>query len=134
MQISSFDDFLSAARQQPDPQRLLLVFAIAELPDGSTPAERARFEAGEGGALVPQVCVDKAPDEFSDFAALAEESRLFAPDWAIVFAAALSGRDGVAPTSLDADAPLDRMVESIKAGRLDGLIPFDRAGLAVDLG
>lgn len=134
MQISTFDDLLTAARQQAEPQRLLLVFTRAELPDGASAAERARFEAGQGGALVPQVCVDKSPHELQDFAALVEESRLFAPDWAIAFVAALSGRDGQPPTGSDVDRALDRMIESVKAGRLDGLMPVDRQGRAVQLG
>jgi len=40
---SCFDDFLEAARQQPNPQRLLFVFAAAELPDKSTPEQQQRF-------------------------------------------------------------------------------------------
>jgi hypothetical protein len=44
MDISTFDDLLAAARTQPLPQRLLMVFAAVELPDDATPAERAAFE------------------------------------------------------------------------------------------
>ena len=51
-----------------------------------------------------------------------------------VDATALSGRGGVAPTSVDAEAPLQRMVDAIKAGRLDGLLPFDRRGDPVRFG
>lgn len=47
MDISSFDDLLRAAQQQPEPQRLLFVFASADLPDHSTPEQRARFQAGQ---------------------------------------------------------------------------------------
>ena len=68
-----------------------------------------------------------------DFAALAEEAGLFAPDWAIVFVAALSGRGGQPPADTDIGRALDRMVEAIKAGRLDGLMPVDRRGRAVRL-
>ena len=70
MDISSFDDLLQAARMQPEPQRLLFVFAAVELPDDATPAQRARFEAGQGGALVPLMCVDKTPQELASFEAL----------------------------------------------------------------
>ena len=38
LNISTFDDLLRAARQQPQPQRLLFVFAGAELPENSTPS------------------------------------------------------------------------------------------------
>ena len=32
------------------------------------------------------------------------------------------------PTSRDAEASLQRMVDAIKSGRLEGLLPFDRSG------
>jgi hypothetical protein len=133
MDISNFDDLLRAARTQPDPQRLLFVFARAVLPDDSTPEQRARFEAGEGGALAPLMAVDRTPDDLGTFAALVEESRQFGTDWAVVFVASLSGRDGRAPTSKEADQPLQRMIESIKAGSIGSFIPFDRRGEPVQL-
>lgn len=128
MNISSFDDLLRAAREQSEPQRLLFVFASAALPDDSTPEQRARFEAGEGGALTPLMSVNKTPEELGTFAALVEESRQFGHDWAIVFVASLSGRDGRAPTSEEADQSLQGMIESIKTGLFGSFIPFDRQG------
>lgn len=128
MSISSFDDLLRAAREQPEPQRLLFVFANAVLPDDSTPEQRARFEAGEGGALAPLMAVDKTPEEIGTFAALVEESRQFGTDWAVVFVASLPGRAGRPPTSKEADQPLQRMIESIKAGAIGQYLPFDRRG------
>jgi hypothetical protein len=124
--ISSFDDLLRAARQQPEPQRLLFVFTTAELPEDSTPGERERFEAGLGGALTPLMSVDKAADEIRDFQALVEESRQFGKEWSVVFVAALSG-------SGDAEQALERMIASIKAGSPGALIPFDRQGQALSL-
>src|ERR1700674_2330011 len=128
MNISSFDDLLRAAREQSEPQRLLFVFANAELPDDSTPEQRARFEAGQGGALTPLMSVDKTPEELGSFAALVEESRQFGRDWAIVFAASLPGRDGRAPTSEEADWSLQRMIESIKTGSFGSLLLFSPPG------
>ncbi len=134
MNISSFDDLLSAARQQPEPQRLLFVFASAELPEDSTPEQSARFEAGQGGALVPLMCVDKTPEEIVSFTALADEARQFGQPWALVFVAGMSGSGGRAPSSQDANAPLQRMVEDVKRGALDSYLPFDVQGLPVRLG
>jgi hypothetical protein len=128
MNISNFDDLLRAARTQPEPQRLLFVFARAVLPDDSTPEQRARFEAGEGGALAPLMAVDRTPDDLGTFAALVEESRQFGTDWAVVFVASLPGRAGRPPTSKEADQPLQRMIESIKAGSLGSFLPFNRQG------
>ena len=126
--ISSFEDLLRAARQQAEPQRLLFVFMGAELPEDSTPEQRRRFAAGAGGALVPLMCVDKTPDELSTFATLAEESRASGHEWTIVFVAGLAGQGGRALTHDDAEAPLQRMVDAIKAGSHGSFIPFDRDG------
>ena len=128
MSIANFDELLRAARDQPQPQRLLFVFANAVLPDDSTPEQRARFGAGQGGALTPLMSVDKAPEDLGTFDALVEESRQYGHDWAIVFVASLSGRDGRAPTSKEADQSLQRMIESIKTGMFGSFIPFDRRG------
>jgi len=126
--ITNFDDLLRAARAQPEPQRLLFVFAHADLPDDSTSEQRARFQAGEGGALVPLMSVDKNPEELETFAALVEESRQFGQDWAVVFVAGLSGRNGRAPTSIEADQSLQRMIDAIKTGAFGAFMPFDRHG------
>jgi len=134
MNIETFDDLLQAARAQPQPQRLLFVFARAELPDDATPEQRLSHAAGEGGALVPAMCVDKSPDEVVGFAALVQESLAFAPDWAIVFAAAMSGRGGRPPSSAEAAEPLQRMVEALSAGTIGSCLAFDRQGRAVNLG
>jgi len=126
--ISSFDDLLREARQQPEPQRLLFVFMAAELPEDSSPEQRERFAAGAGGTLAPLMCVDKAAHELTTFAALVEESRALAPEWAIVFVACLAGRAGRAVTHDDAEEPLQRMVDAIKAGSHGSYIPFGRDG------
>jgi hypothetical protein len=134
MTISSFDDLLHSAREQTEPQRLLFVFTTAGVPDDATAEQRAHFQAGQGGTLTPLMCVDKAPDEWASFDALLAESREFGQPWDIVFVAAMSGSKGHAPTSADAEAPLQRMVESIKAGTIGGFIPFDGQGRPVQFG
>jgi hypothetical protein len=133
MNIASFDDLLQAARQQPEPQQLLFVFAGAELPAGASAAQRAHYEAGEGGELAPLMCVDKAACELAGFDALRAEAGRAGPPWAIVFTAALSGRDGLPPSGADIDAALQHMVDAVKAGRLQGMLPFNRAGEPVHL-
>ncbi len=134
MNIEHFDDLLQAARTQALPQRLLLVFATAELPDDATAAQRAAFAAGEGGALVPAMCVDKGPDELSSFAGLVQEAEPFVPDWRLVFAAALSGNALAPPDNAAVDAALHTMVERIRQGDIGRYLPFDRQGMAVNLG
>ena len=131
MTLTSFDDLLRLAREQPEPQRLLFVFAAAGIPEDATPAQRARFEAGEGGTLTPLVCLDRPPDELESFESLVAESREFGTDWTIVFVAALAGGDGLVATSEQAEAPLQQMVDSIEAGHVGRFLAFDTLGLPV---
>ena len=123
MTISTLADLLRDARKQGEPQRLLFVFAVAELSNDLTPEQRARFDAGQGGALTPLMCVDKTPDELPGFDALVTESREFGRPWTIVFVAALACHAGRSPTSAQAKAPLRRMVELIRSGSLGGFPP-----------
>jgi hypothetical protein len=133
MNISSFDDLLLAARQQPQQQQLLFVFAAAELPDDASPAQRAGFEQGVGGALVPVMCVDKVPDDIIDFAAMKRESTQFVTRWQVLFASSLSGTSHQALADEKIKSALDRMVEAIKRGAFANMIAFDDAGQAISL-
>ena len=136
-EINSFDDLLHAARAHRERQRLLLVFAGAELPGDASPEQRERFAQGEGGALVPLMCVDKRPEELASFEALLQESQQFEPPgqpWRLVFTAALSGTPGQAPSDEDADRVLRRMVEAVKTGAFTAYLPFNREGRPVRLG
>ena len=131
MTIENFDDLLRAATEQPEPQRLLFVFATAGVDADATQEQKARYEAGQGGTLTPLMCVDKLPGELASFNALLAESREMEQAWDMVFVAALPGAGGVSPTSVQAEAPLQRMVESIKSGSIGGFIPFDAQGRPV---
>jgi hypothetical protein len=133
MQIHDFADLLSAAQAQSEPQRLLLVFTRAELPDDASEAERQAFAQGEGGALKPVLCVDKLPDELVDFAGLCAEAERTGLDWDLLFAAGLSGRAGQAPSSDEAEQPLRMMVGAIEAGSIGSFLAFDRGGQPLSL-
>lgn len=128
MNIASFADLLQAARQQPEPQRLLFVFTQPELPPQHSAEEARRFEAGIGGVLTPKMCTDKAADELRDFSELVEESIQTGQDWKIVFVAGLGGRGGVMPSSEDAHEPLAKMIASIQDGMVSGYLAFGRDG------
>ena len=137
MTISSFDELLRSAREQAEPLRLLFVFTTAGMPDDATPDQRAHVQAGQGGTLTPLMCVDKAPGELASFEALVVESRQLGPAWDIVFVAAMAaGPIGDEPsgdetTGDQAEVSLQRMVESVRTGAIDHLIPFDVSGLPV---
>lgn len=133
MNIEHFDDLLRVARAQPEPQCLLLVFVQVELPEGSTEVERADFEAGQGGALVPVMCVDLAPERVAGFEQLRAEADGLGAEWAMVLAGALGGQGGRAPDDATVSGALDRLVQRVQMGDIDGLIPFNRAGEALSL-
>ncbi|MCE8018792.1 ribonucleotide reductase subunit alpha [Halomonas sp. MCCC 1A11036] len=133
MAISHFADLLAEARRQPEPQRLLFVFTRAELPDDPTEEQRQRFEQGEGGALTPVLCVDKASEELSDMSSLVEESRRTGIEWDIVFVGALSGSGRQALTSDEAEHHLQRMVESLQMGNTQRFLALNRQGEAIAL-
>lgn len=133
MSITSYTDFLEAANSQPEPQRLLFVFAESELPPNPTEAEKQNFQARQGGALTPVMCVDKLPAELSTFASLVEESRKTGQRWVIVFAASLSGTGGVPPASEAAEQPLKQMINAIQQGAIANFLAFDASGELVRL-
>ena len=133
MDITTFDDLLQAARQQPEPQRLLLVFAGASLPPDASAAQRAAFEAGVGGELAPLMCVDKDPHALDSFAALVAEAEALGPPWTLVFAAALAGAAPLPPSDSQVDAALQRMVDAVRDGDVARYLSFDRQGQAVSL-
>ena len=126
--LSHFDQLLRVAAAQPEPQRLLFVFAGAELPDDATPEQRQRHAAGAGGALTPLMCVDKAPQDLAGFDALVAESRAAGPPWQVVFAAGLGGRDGQPPAPARIEEALQKMVERVRGGMFEGLLALDASG------
>ena len=123
-----FEQLLQAAAAQPEPQRLLFVFAAAELPDDATPAQRERFAAGQGGALVPLACVDKDPADLTRFEALVAESRQASPPWQAVFIAGLPGEQGRPPSAQRIDGALQAMVDNVRQGRFAGYLALDPEG------
>lgn len=134
MSLASFQDLLDAARRQPEPQRLLFVFARVELPQNATAEQRERFDRREGGTLSPSLCVDKAPEEIESFAALAAESATTGQDWDMVFVGSLSGRAGIAPSADEAAQPLRFMVNAINNGQVAQFASFDRNGVVLQFG
>lgn len=133
MMISSYADLILAARQQPETQRLLFVFCRAEIPEDASATEVASFQQGEGGALVPVLCVDKAVDEAECFETLVAESKGTGQDWDVAFVSALAGRGGFSPTSDEAQQPLSMMVEGVRLGHVSGYIAISRQGSLIKL-
>lgn len=123
-----FQQLLRAARGMAQPQRLLFVFTTAGLPDDANAEQRARHIAGAGGTLTPLMCVDKAPEDLTDFAALLAESRRAGPPWDVVFVAALDGAGGRPASDAAVDTALESMVASVRNGSLGHLAAYDNQG------
>lgn len=135
IKITNYESLLLAAKQQVEPQRLLFVFLKASLPENHKNEEASRFHSGRGGELQPIMCADKTLDELGNFSDLVEESRQMGQDWQIVLVAGLSGRNGVAPSSSEADQPLKAMVQTVEmGGDLSKYVAFDREGTSVQFG
>jgi len=135
MSITDYPSLIAAAKQQPQPQRLLFVFLKAELPKDHSETEAANFNAGRGGELEPMMCADKTLDELGSFADLVAESERVGKSWDIVLVAALSGKNGVPPTSDDASKPLEVMINAVKQGAyLSSYLAFDKKGDPIQFG
>jgi len=129
MNITDYESLLAAARQQAEPQRLLFVFLQASLPKDSKDEEKNSFDSGQGGALEPVMCVDKALDELGSFSDLVDESVKMGQDWQIVLVAGLSGENDVEPDSAKVESSLKMMVDTVQnGGDLSRFMSFDRGG------
>jgi len=127
MNITGYDSLLSAAKQQPEPQRLLFVFLEVSQPEGSA------AHSGEGGELQPIMCADKVLSDLGTFSDLVEESKQMGKDWQIVLVASLSGRNGTPPSSSEAEKPLKMMIETVQTGGdLSKYMAFDKGGVPIE--
>ena len=131
---SHFRQLLAAAAAQSEPQRLLFVFAVTELPDNATPEQRERFQSGRGGTLAPLMCVGKAPRDLPDFPALVSEAERAGPPWSVVFAASLSGQAGRQPDKARIDLALETMAAAVRDGRIDGFAAYGPQGEFLEIG
>lgn len=122
MNIATFEELLIAAAVQPEQQRLLLTFAIAEPEPDSAPGVRPRT------TLVPVMCVDKQVAELDTFSNLAEEARQMGQDWDVLLVTTLSGTSSQLPDNEQTDAALRKMIKAIRHGQMERLLAFDRSG------
>jgi hypothetical protein len=118
--ISTFEQLLVAATEQDEPQRLLLLFAKAE-------SDTIKKKDEQHGTLSPVMCVDKLPEEISSFKALSEEADAISTEWDFVITIGLSGKDGITPSTEDAEPFLNQMTNNLTSGQdLSQYVIFDR--------
>lgn len=110
------------------------MFLQASLSEDSKEEQAQRFHAGQGGELHPVMCVDKHLDELTTFTDLVTEAENMEQDWQMVLIGCLSGNNGVAPSTDDAEQPLMVMVQAVQnGGDLSKYLAFDRRGTLVQL-
>ena len=118
--ISTFGELLKAADEQEQPQRLLLLFAKAE-------SEKTKKKGEQQGTLSPVMCVDKLPEEIESFATLSVEADAISDEWDFMIVVGLSGQNGCAPTTEDAEPFLNQMANDLAGGQdLSKYVIFDR--------
>lgn len=77
--------------------------------------------------------VDKTLAELSSFSALAAEAKQMGQPWQIVFVAALAGRNGVLPSSEEAQATMEMMAKSVQMGAVANFLAYDNDGNLLQL-
>lgn len=129
VEINDFQTLLEAARAQEDPQQFLFVFARTELPDDHDGQQAENFSAGQGGALVPIMYVDKAREDLTTFEDLVTESQQMSDNWQVVVVAIIGGLYGQPPSPDQVDDAFNNLIGKLKAGSdISQLMAFDRNG------
>lgn len=126
--LSNFKTLLEMANEQPDPQRLLFLFASA------TPSNKSRKHDDKKGTIEPTMVVDKLPEEIAGFSNLISEADSINKNWDFVFIASLSGQQKKAPSSEDAVPYLDKMTDDVMSGNnIMSYVVFDRNENPIEL-
>ncbi len=125
--MTVFSELLQMTGAQDEPQRLLLLFANAE---AKNPKKSKKHQQG---TITPVMCVDKAPEEVSDFASLVKEADAINKAWNFLFIASLSGENGKAPTTEDADPYLNKMTNDVEMGNISQYLVIDRDENRIEL-
>lgn len=109
--LGEFTKLIEAAKQQEQPQRLLMLFARAES------GKKKSSSTHQSGTVTPVMCVDKLPEEISSFEALIKEADSISNEWSFVLIAGLGGNDGVAPPTEAAEPYLNQMANDVVMGQ-----------------
>ncbi len=125
--MTVFSELLQMTSAQDEPQRLLLLFANAE---AKNPKKSKKHQQG---TITPVMCVDKAPEEVSDFASLIKEADGINKEWNFLFIASLSGENGNAPTTEEADPYLNKMTNDVEMGNISQYLVIDRDENRIEL-
>ncbi|MBT3981130.1 MAG: ribonucleotide reductase subunit alpha [Bacteriovoracaceae bacterium] len=108
--MSQFNELLEKAKNMPQRQRLLFLFAKStDMLDNSKNSHHS-------GTIDPVMCVDKRPEELTDFSALVDEADGLTKSWNFIFVSSLSGKEGNDPSNEEVDLYLQRMSNGLAYG------------------
>ena len=126
--LSNFSTLLEMANEQPDPQRLLFLFASAKT------TNKSRKQDDKKGTIEPTMVVDKLPEEITNFSSLVNEADGIDKNWDFVFIASLGGEKRKAPSSEDAEPYLNKMTNDVMTGsNIMQYVVFDRKENPIEL-
>jgi hypothetical protein len=78
------------------------------------------------------MCVDRLPEELASFADFVEEADSINKEWDFIFSVGLSGKDGQAPTTEEAEPFLNKMTNDLVSGQnIQMYAVFNRDGSLV---
>lgn len=114
--------------EQPEPQRLLFLFASTE------ESNKSRKREDKNGSIQPVMVVDKLPGEIKDFNAFVTEADHINNNWDFIFIASLGGEHNQPPSSEDAEPYLNKMTEDLLTGsNISKYVVFDRNENPIEL-
>lgn len=102
--MSAFSELLTMANYQPEPVKLLFLFAKPEYEQQDAEHSRAAMSA--------VMCVDKQPNELSDFQQFSAEADAINRDWQFIFITSILANSDSAVL----DRALKQMVSDVQTG------------------
>ena len=109
--MSAFQDLINKSQEEKEPQRLLFLFAKARSMMGGP------MHSYQSGTIDPIMCVDKLPEELTCFDDLVKEADEHTKEWDFILVSSFSGKNGVVPTSDEADPYLKQMTNMLLEGK-----------------
>lgn len=101
--MSHFENLLNTAKNEPQPQRILFLFAKAIDQAGVMRADC------QGGRIEAVMCVDKSPEDLSTFKSLVAEADQQSVNWNLILTSTLSGNGGQNPSDSEILTALQKM-------------------------
>jgi len=118
--MSQFEDLLSKAKDESQPQLILFMFAMAK-------SQQETHMGMKRGTIEPVMCVDKMTNELTTFDNLVKEADSHKSDWNFIFVTTLSGKNDAIPSPEEVDPYFRQMTNAVATGEdLSQYIIWDR--------